>query len=105
LILEAGFPDARTLHRASPVMAFLSLFSTYSFSTVGFLQDVKVPVLVMHGDADQVIAHRHGQALYERISGPKQFVTLRGANHNEALPPDPAAYWQAVHAFIERLRS
>src|SRR5207249_934320 len=50
LILESAFPDVRTLVRISPPMALLSLFSTYRFPAAEFMQRVRAPVLVMHGD-------------------------------------------------------
>ena len=55
LILESGFPDARSLFRAPSPMALLALFSTYRFPAARFLRGSEVPVLVMHGDADTVI--------------------------------------------------
>jgi fermentation-respiration switch protein FrsA (DUF1100 family) len=103
LILESGFPDARALLSASPPLAFLSLFSSYRFPTAGWLNGVRSPVLVMHGDNDHVIPFAAGRALFDRITGPKQFVVIKGGDHNDAAPPDPAAYWGAVGAFIESL--
>jgi hypothetical protein len=103
LILESGFPDARSLVRASPPLAFLALFSTYRFSTATHLERVTTPALVMHGDADSIVPFRHGRALFEKVSGPKQFFVIRGGDHNDAAPPDPGAYWQAVNSFIAQL--
>ena len=103
LILEAGFPDARALLRASPLLAFLGLFSSYRFPTAEWLSTVRSPVLVMHGDDDRVIPFEAGRALFDRIPGPKQFVTIKGGDHNDAAPPDPRAYWAAVNAFIASL--
>lgn len=102
LILESGFPDARSLFRAPSPMALLALFSTYRFPAARFLRDSQVPVLVMHGDADTVIPYEQGRALYERIGAPKQFVTIRGADHNDAAPSDERAYWSAVRDFVDR---
>lgn len=104
LILESGFPDARTLLRGSPPMAFLALFSSYRFSTATFLRDVDRPVLVMHGDADRIVPFAAGQALYEAIPGRKRFVTIPGGDHNDAAPPDAATYWTAIGTFIASLR-
>jgi uncharacterized protein len=105
LILEAGFPDARSLFRAPSPMAFLALFSTYRFPAAEYLRGSKVPALVMHGDADTVIPYEQGRALYERIGGPKQFFSVRGGDHNDATPPNEASYWQAIGAFVERAGS
>jgi uncharacterized protein len=102
LILESGFPEARSLFRAAPPMALLALFSTYRFPAATFMREVKAPALVMHGDADSVIPYQQGRALYEAIPGPKEFFTIRGADHNDATPPDHRAYWQTITQFIER---
>ena len=103
LILESGFPDARSLVGTSLPLAFLALFSTYRFPCAAFLQRVSVPVLVMHGDNDRVVPIGQGGALFERIAGPKRFVTIRGGDHNDLTPPDPPAYWQAVDGFVAGL--
>src|SRR5262245_33795479 len=64
LILEAGFPDARSIMRSSPVLAVIGLFSSYRFPCAAFLQRVRAPVLVMHGDHDRVIPIAQGRALF-----------------------------------------
>ena len=78
VILEAGFPDARTLVRSSPLLALLTRFSSYRSSDL-------IPV---------------GRALFERLEGSKQFVTIAGGDHNDTAPPDANAYWSAVDRFI-----
>jgi fermentation-respiration switch protein FrsA (DUF1100 family) len=100
MILESGFADARSLFRGSKVMAVLSLLSSYRFNTAGYAAQAGCPVLVMHGDADEVIAISHGRALYEAIREPKRFEVLRGGTHNQPVPPDAERYWQAIDGFI-----
>ena len=100
VILESAFPDVRTLVRSSPPLALLSLFSTYRFPAAEFLQNVRRPVPVMHGDDDRVIPIGQGRALFERIPGPKRFVTIAGGDHNDLTPRDPEAYWKAVDEFV-----
>src|SRR3954462_4459107 len=39
VIIEAGFPDARSLLKASPPLALLGLFSSYRFPTARFLAE------------------------------------------------------------------
>jgi uncharacterized protein len=100
LILESGFADARSLVRASPPLAFLALFSTYRFPSAQILQKVTAPVLVLHGDRDQVIPIANGRRLFDSIAGPKQFVTIHGGDHNDLAPSDPVVYWRAIERFI-----
>jgi uncharacterized protein len=106
LILESGFPNARSLVRMSPVLSALGLFSTYRFPSDQFLTRIgtPVPVLVLHGDNDHVIPFAQGQALFESVPGShKQFITIRGGDHNDVVPSDRTRYWNAVQAFIEGL--
>jgi pimeloyl-ACP methyl ester carboxylesterase len=100
IVLEAGFPDARAILRDNPVMLALSLFATYRFPTAEWMARVTAPALVIHGDADSVIRYELGQQLYGSLTGPKQFVTVAGGDHNDALPADPAMYWGAVKDFV-----
>jgi fermentation-respiration switch protein FrsA (DUF1100 family) len=44
---------------------------------------VTVPVLVMHGERDTIVRITFGERLYELISGPKQFIRLPSAGHND----------------------
>lgn len=103
LILEAGFPDVRTVVRDSPVLHALSWLSSYRFPTADLVNRAGVPVLQMHGDRDTVIAFRVGQELFDRITVPKQFFVIAGGDHNDEAPRDEAAYWSAIDRFVDGL--
>jgi uncharacterized protein len=103
LILESGFPDARSVIRSSPPLLLLSMFSSYRFATARHLESVNVPILVMHGDHDSVIPYALGRALFDGIRGTKTFVTIAGGDHNDFAPVDPQAYWTAVERFLQSL--
>jgi uncharacterized protein len=103
IILEAGFPDARAIVRTSPLLAFLSIFSTYRFPTAERLAGVDTPVLVLHGDADRVIPFALGRALFDRLTGDKMFVAIPGGDHNDVKPANERVYWGAVDAFTRKI--
>jgi fermentation-respiration switch protein FrsA (DUF1100 family) len=44
---------------------------------------VTAPVLVLHGDQDQVVPFALGERLYGLINAPKRFVGFPGAGHND----------------------
>ena len=44
---------------------------------------VDTPLLVLHGDLDQLVPIEQGRKLFEAANEPKRFVTLRGAAHND----------------------
>ena len=56
--------------------------------SVDYIGKVKAPLLVTHGQTDQVIPLRYGQALFAAANEPKHFVTMPGAGHNSSLPEE-----------------
>jgi uncharacterized protein len=44
---------------------------------------VTAPVLVVHGDRDELVPYEMGRRLFEAVRGPKQLMTVRGAGHND----------------------
>jgi hypothetical protein len=102
LILESGFPDARSVLEGSPLWA-LSWLSSYRFPARTWLEGVTVPTLVVHGDRDSVIPFALGQRLYEHVRGPKRFVAIEGGDHNDAVPARPGPHWRAVAEFVASL--
>jgi fermentation-respiration switch protein FrsA (DUF1100 family) len=105
VILESGFPDARSITGTSPVLALLAVFSSYRFPTAEFMRRSAppLPALVMHGDSDSVMPIALGRSLFAQIGEPKTFAIIRGGDHNDAAPPDPA-YWPQVDRFVAGLR-
>jgi fermentation-respiration switch protein FrsA (DUF1100 family) len=100
VIIEAGFADASSAVRGSPLMAGLALLASYRFPAADFLNQANVPVLLLHGDRDSVIPIELGRELLQKITGPKEFVVIAGGDHNDEAPRDAAAYWSAVDRFI-----
>jgi uncharacterized protein len=103
VVLESGFPSARAVLETNPVMWLLSWVSSYQFPTARWMASVRVPTLVLHGDADSVIPYRLGQRLYDAVPGPKRFVTIPGGDHNDVAPRNGEAYWDAVAEFVRSL--
>jgi fermentation-respiration switch protein FrsA (DUF1100 family) len=104
LILESGFPDARSLLTGSPLW-LLSFVSSYRFPAAEWLDAVRSPTLVIHGTADSVIPFDMGRRLHDAVRGPKTFVAIEGGDHNDAEPATPEIYWNAVTGFADSLRA
>jgi uncharacterized protein len=100
IILESGFPDARSAISDSRVLYLLSFLASYRFPTADLVNRASRPVLVMHGDRDGVIPFDVGRELFDRINVRKEFVAIEGGDHNDAAPPHPQPYWTAVERFI-----
>lgn len=59
-------------------------FITQPFDSVDKVPQLKAPLLVVHGSADQLIPSSLGQRLYEAAPTPKRWVLVDGATHHNA---------------------
>jgi len=104
LLLESPFPDLASVLQGNPVMQFFSLFSSYTFATSRLMERYDGPLLVIHGDRDTLIPFRAGRELFERARSPrKEFVAIRGAEHNDLHIADARAYWTAIERFMAQI--
>lgn len=103
LILEGGFPDKAAVIRTHLLFRALNVFSSYRFPTVDLLRGFLKPVLVLHGTRDSIIPFALGRELFDRLEGPKQFVPIEGADHNDFFDEGRNDYWEPVARFIDGL--
>ena len=69
---------------------------TQRFDSGDRIANVKVPVLVVHGDADGLIPPALGRALYERAATPKRFVLVEGGTHYSTNSRGQRQYREAL---------
>ncbi|MFQ5903297.1 MAG: alpha/beta hydrolase [Candidatus Binatia bacterium] len=102
LILETPFASIREMARvAFPLLPIGPLLRT-RYDVVEKIQRVKAPLLVLHGDRDDVIPFAQGKKVFEAAPEPKEFYTIRGAHHNDTFIVGGDAYLAALKDFIER---
>ena len=105
LVLETPMPHARALLGSNPIVWLLSFLSSYSFSTSKHVGPLNMPLLIVHGDADQLVPYEAGKRVYAAAStNRKRFVTIAGAGHNDLHATNPPLYWKAIDTFISGLR-
>ena len=100
LILESGFPSIT--YMANVDRPWLPAFVVHRiiaarYDSASKIGSLNVPVLIVHGDADDTVPLRAGQALFDAANEPKSFYQVEGANH------DGLAF-VGGHPYIERLR-
>jgi fermentation-respiration switch protein FrsA (DUF1100 family) len=98
LVLETPFTSVRAMANATlPGAGYL--FRT-RYDTLGLVGRIRAPVLVLHGDADEVVPFHHGQAVFAAAREPKRFFRIPGAHHNDTYLVGGAAYWEAWATFL-----
>jgi fermentation-respiration switch protein FrsA (DUF1100 family) len=83
VVLESPFSSAADVGAAHYWYVPVRLLMKDQFRSDLLAARITAPVLVMHGDRDQVVPFELGQRLYELIQSPKQFVRFPGLGHNE----------------------
>jgi fermentation-respiration switch protein FrsA (DUF1100 family) len=81
MILDAPYTSTLDVAVANYWFLPVRLMMKDQFRSDQRIARVKVPVLIMHGEADQVISIAYGERLYAMIQGPKRFVRFPGGYH------------------------
>ncbi len=97
LILESAFTSAFRV----PIP--FRLFPFDQFPNLKRLSQIYCPILFIHGTRDSIIPIRHGKKLYESYRGPKEFLWVEGADHNDLFATDPDGYLQAIRDFAQHV--
>ena len=74
----------------------LSLLITQRFEAVKKIAKIGSPLLVVHGDEDQLIAPALGRKLFDAAVEPKLFVLVEGGSHHNTNLVGQAQYRQAL---------
>lgn len=98
VIVESGFTSAYR------VMTRVALLPFDRFPNIRHIRRVSAPVLVIHGELDEVIPFAHGRQLYQAAPEPRDRLWVPDARHNDLLFVAGETYWDALETFIRRLR-
>ena len=70
------------------------------FDSLSKIKQINAPLLILHGNKDQVIDPEHGRRMFAAASEPKTAVFVPGAGHNDLYESDVGA---TVIDFLQRL--
>jgi uncharacterized protein len=102
LILETPFASIDAMARVVlPFFPIGALLKT-KYDVIGKIPRAKPPVLVLHGDRDEVVPYEQGRKVFEAAREPKEFYTIRGAGHNDTYIAGGEPYFAFLKQFIER---
>ena len=99
VILESPLSNARAMARRTIPLLPIWLFMRSRFDNEGRVRELRVPLLVLHGDRDEVIPFKQGRAVFEAAPEPKEFYTIRGAGHNDTYVAGGADYFEKFFDF------
>ena len=103
LILESPFSSVQGLVRDSSNMDLSAgFFSEGSWDTEGRVRSLQgVPLLLLHGTADDFIRPEFSEHLYSVAHEPKQLVLVEGADHDDVPQRLGVDYARTLGVFLE----
>ena len=79
---------------------FVRRLTKNKLDTASKLPSVRCPVLVVHGDRDEVIPASQGRKLFEAAPEPKRLQVVEGAGHNDLSIVGGEKYIDSLAQFI-----
>ena len=83
----------------------LQLRGGYDLKDASALEAVKktrLPVLIIHGNQDDMVPVDMAYELYDAAAGKKELLIVPGAGHAQAVDKDPKLYYDTVFEFLQK---
>ncbi len=100
LILESPFETLLAIGKEIFPFLPVSWLVSQKYDNAAYLPLVRVPVFILHGDADELIPLAHGRRLFELAHPPKRFHVIARSGHNDTWLASGAPYWDAWRSFL-----
>lgn len=98
-------PDFPIMHISD---MFCRIFAGYGFKEAAPIESVKkssVPILFIHGTADDFVPYYMMDELYEACNGKKYKLSIKNAEHAKAYYTASETYLSAVEEFMENIKN
>ncbi len=79
----------------------LAMFVGDTFNNLKKLPEIISPVLVIHGDKDEVVPWAMGEQIFKFLQVTKKMVIIRGGFHNDLEFLNPELYWNSIKEFVQ----
>jgi len=100
LVLEAPFTSVRDVAR-STIFAPLAPFVRTRYESLARVPQLRMPLLVVQGDRDEVVPPAQGRRLFDAAPEPKRYYAIPGAGHNDTFYVGGEAYWRTITDFLD----
>ena len=84
LVLQSAFTSVRDMGRLHYPFIPKAIVPD-AYPSLRRIAELRSPLLVIHGDRDDIVPAAHGRALFEAAPGRKRIEIVRGAGHNDLL--------------------
>src|SRR5207245_4633902 len=100
LVLQSAFTSLRDMARVHYPWAPAALVGD-GFPSLDRVPKLRVPVLILHGERDEIVPVAQGRALYAAAPEPRRLEVVAGAGHNDLVDVMGASYGTVVAEWLE----
>lgn len=101
LILSTPLTSAKDIVKSSG-FGWISSLAGNALDNLSKLDNLRAPLLVVHGTDDQITPYTMGVEIFEAATVQKQLITIEGGDHNSLHIEYAQEYWPPILEFIER---
>ena len=104
VILESPFTSidamARRMRGGLTSLIPTSWVVRSKFDSLSKIGNIHSPILLLHGDRDDIVPIEMAHELFATANAPKRFYPINGAGHNDTVVTGGDAYFNALKEFI-----
>ena len=102
LIVESSFTSMTDMAHLDPKLRILpmSVLLTSRFDSIGLVDGLKMPLLLIHGTADAVVPAYMARRLYAMAPQPSTLLLIDGAGHTNCAAKGGEQYKSALERFL-----
>ena len=107
VVVESGFTSVREMSKSSGMGALSILLLPLidaRYDSLSKMGSTLSPVMVIHGDRDEMVPFEMAEKLFAAASEPKRFYPIPGASHNDTYVVGGEAYFEALRDFVTESR-
>ncbi len=96
VVLEGTFISIRQMARDFYPNVPIWILASSDFDNAVQVAKLKVPLLVVYGGMDDIVAPYHSQKLYELAPQPKEMLEVKDGRHTDMFKVEPQRYYGAI---------
>ncbi len=106
LVIQSGFASLSSIAREK--VPLLRLYPDWMFprpelNNEKLLAKAHPPLLILHGEKDDLISVQHAKIVYQKASKPSKLVLLPNSGHNKMDPADVELFEKELQAFVRSI--
>jgi fermentation-respiration switch protein FrsA (DUF1100 family) len=103
LVMLSTFTGVRELGRLHYPFVPAALLPD-AYPTLRRIHELHAPLLVLHGDRDEIVPLSQGRALFGAAPGPKRMHVFPGLGHNDLVPLAGAEFARVIASWVSGLQ-